>query len=186
LPSAFPAWARLAAVALLAAFELGVLALATQPRVSEAYRLRYIARSSGCYAAPAWRARILARARPQRLVFAGMSPRTACVWLPDGWHVPGAAGVETKEARARIMVPAGPSARRATLTLAGLDQDRPLAVSWQGHALWNGMVPAGRESRLSLALPAGAADRDGLVRLDLGNGRREGNLGLSLRTLAVD
>lgn len=175
------------ALAIIAAFQLTVLILVLRPSVSEAYRLHYITRTSGCFIKPAWRSLILSQKRPQRIDFAGMSPRTECVYLPDGWRrTNDAPAAIAKEVRATIMIPAGPASTKATLTLGAVEQDRRLRIAQGGRTLWEGVIAAGQRRELSLPLSARDADKDGLVRLDLSNIENNDDLNVALYALTID
>jgi hypothetical protein len=176
-------WTALAAIA---AFQATVAVLAVQPRVTEAYRLHYIARTSGCYVAPAWRAAFLNRPRPHHIAFAGLNGRQECVYLTDGWRPPDAQGARTKEARARMTVPVAPADSRVILSLRAIGQGQKLRISQGKRALWTGVVAAEKESRIALDIRAGNADRDGMVTLDLANTANDGDLALILYAIRTD
>jgi len=159
----------------------------SRPHVSEAYRRHYIDHTSGCFIKASWRVYVLSQPQPRNLVFGGMQPRTACVYVPDGWHATEDGAVEAIEARAQIMVPVGPSTRRTVLVLGARERDQPLAVSLKGRTVWSGTLRQDQKIELPIALSARDADKDKLVQLELTDGRNDDeDLKLALYSFTVD
>jgi hypothetical protein len=159
---------KLLLLALLVGFELLVLVWAAQPRISEAYRRRFVDRTSACWSPPGFERLVARRPQPNVIEPTQLDEATSCVYFPDGWGLDDEGGIWTIAPHAQLRLPAAGRRVRLWFRAPGF---RPLpqqfAIHQAGSLLAAGQL-APKELRSFDFIPAHAtADRSGFVTLDL-------------------